>query len=107
MAVPGICAICLLSFLAFDITDKSVANVNNVFEDAKRVQNIQELYISPLFQLREKSLSLVMAPNEDLRKVISIELQKQYPRSIECRPSNLHIDWIRNSNSFRENALIQ
>lgn len=96
IALPGACAILLLSFLAFDITNKSVTNVNNVFEDAKRVQNIQQLYISPLFQLREKSLSLVMAPNEDLRKNISIELQKQYKMidfSFSKLSSDLYQQW--------------
>ena len=71
MASLGVLAIATLSFLAFDITEKGVFNVNKVFEDSKRVQTIQQSYILPLFKLRELSLSLVMAPNEDLRKGIS------------------------------------
>ena len=74
MASLGVLAIATLSFLAFDITEKGVFNVNKVFEDSKRVQTIQQSYILPLFKLRELSLSLVMAPNEDLRKGISEQL---------------------------------
>ena len=74
MASLGVLAIATLSFLAFDITEKGVFNVNKVFEDSKRVQTIQQSYILPLFKLRELSLSLVMAPNEDLRKGILEQL---------------------------------
>ena len=70
MASLGVIAIVTLSFLTLNIIDKGVLNVNKVFEDSKRVQTIQQSYIFPLFQLRELSLSLVMAPNEDLRKDI-------------------------------------
>ncbi|MDD3342309.1 MAG: HAMP domain-containing sensor histidine kinase [Sulfurospirillaceae bacterium] len=76
MASLGVLAIVTLSFLAFSITEKGVINVNKVFEDSKRVQNIQQLYILPLFKLRELSLSLVMAPNEDLRSDITTQITK-------------------------------
>ena len=76
MASLGVLAIVTLSFLAFSITEKGVLNVNKVFEDSKRVQNIQQLYILPLFKLRELSLSLVMAPNEDLRSDITTQIAK-------------------------------
>lgn len=78
MASLGICSIVTLSFLAFDITNKGVINVNNVFEGSKRVQIIQETYILPLFKLREQSLSLIMAPNEDLRKDILAKINEMY-----------------------------
>ena len=74
MASLGVFAIITLSFLALNIIEKGVFNVNKVFEDSKRVQTIQQSYILPLFQLRELSLSLVMAPNEDLRKDILDQL---------------------------------
>lgn len=74
MASLGVLAIVTLSFLAFSITEEGVLNVNKVFEDSKRVQNIQQRYILPLFKLRELSLSLVMAPNEDLRKDITDQI---------------------------------
>lgn len=70
MASLGVCSIVTLSLLSFDITNKGVTNVNNVFEGSKRVQKIQQNYILPLFKLREQSLSLIMSPNEDLRKGI-------------------------------------
>ena len=76
MASLGVLAIVTLSFLAFSITEKGVHNVNKVFEDSKSVQSIQQRYILPLFKLRELSLSLVMAPNEDLRKDISRQIAK-------------------------------
>lgn len=45
-------------------------SLNNVFKDSQNVHNIQQDYIAPIFQLRELSLSLVIAPNDDFRKDI-------------------------------------
>ena len=96
MASLGICAIVMLSFLAFDITNKGVVNVNNVFEGSKRVQTIQQTYILPLFKLREQSLSLIMAPNEDLRKDILQkinEMHTQMESSFQQLPSVVYHQW--------------
>jgi len=96
MASLGICAIVTLSFLAFDITNKGVVNVNNVFEGSKRVQTIQQTYILPLFKLREQSLSLIMAPNEDLRKDILAkinEMHAQMEEPFSKLPATVYAQW--------------
>ncbi len=96
MASLGICAIVTLSFLAFDITEKGVLNVNNVFEGSKRVQTIQQSYILPLFKLREQSLSLIMAPNEDLRKDILKkinEMHTQMDEPFSKLPAQIYSQW--------------
>ena len=96
MASLGICAIVTLSFLAFDITNKGVVNVNNVFEGSKRVQTIQQTYILPLFKLREQSLSLIMAPNEDLRKDILKkinEMHAQMEGPFSKLPATVYYQW--------------
>ncbi|WP_060826345.1 sensor histidine kinase [Sulfurospirillum cavolei] len=96
MASLGVCSIVTLSFLAFDITQKGVVNVNNVFEGSKRVQTIQQTYILPLFKLREQSLSLIMAPNEDLRKDILRTINAMYQKMDEPfqrLPKNVYDQW--------------
>ncbi|WP_286683062.1 HAMP domain-containing sensor histidine kinase, partial [Sulfurospirillum sp. MES] len=96
MASLGVCSIVTLSFLAFDITQKGVVNVNNVFEGSKRVQTIQQTYILPLFKLREQSLSLIMAPNEDLRKDILRTINAMYQKMDEPfqhLPKNVYEQW--------------
>lgn len=97
MASLGVGAIVTLSFLAFDITEKGVLNVNKVFEDSKRVQTIQQTYILPLFKLREQSLSLIMAPNEDLRKGIVTQVNKmciEMEESFSTLDSKIHSQWL-------------
>lgn len=89
MASLGVLAIVTLSFLAFSITESGVVNVNKMFEDSKRVQNIQQRFILPLFKLRELSLSLVMAPNEDLRKDIAVRISNAIH---EMEPSYATLD---------------
>ena len=96
MASLGICAIVILSFLAFDITNKGVLNVNNVFEGSKRAQTIQQTYILPLFKLREQSLSLIMAPNEDLRKDILTKINEMLipmQESFSLLPPTIYQQW--------------
>ncbi|MCD8544253.1 MAG: HAMP domain-containing histidine kinase [Sulfurospirillum cavolei] len=96
MASLGVCSIVTLSFLSFDITQKGVVNVNNVFEGSKRVQTIQQTYILPLFKLREQSLSLIMAPNEDLRKDILRTINAMYQKMDEPfqhLPKNVYEQW--------------
>jgi len=96
MASLGVCSIVTLSFLSFDITQKGVVNVNNVFEGSKRVQTIQQTYILPLFKLREQSLSLIMAPNEDLRKDILRTINAMYQKMDEPfqrLPKNVYDQW--------------
>lgn len=74
MASLGVVAIVLMSILAKNISYDGFMRVKNVYEDSKKVQNIQQNLINPLFRLREISLSLVMAPNDDYRKKIKEDL---------------------------------
>lgn len=74
MASLGVVAIVLMSVLAQNISEDGFIRVKNVFEDSKKVQNIQQNYIAPLFRVREITLSLVMAPNDDYREVIRVDL---------------------------------
>jgi signal transduction histidine kinase len=75
MASLGVIAIILMSILAKNISSDGLVRVENVFNDSKKVQNIQQNLINPLFRLRELSLSLVMAPNDDYRKEIRRNLE--------------------------------
>jgi len=74
MASLGVVAIVLMSLLAQNISQDGFTRVKDVFEDSKKVQNIQQEFINPLFRLREVTLSLVMAPNDDYRSKIRINL---------------------------------
>jgi len=75
MASLGVVAIILMSLLAENILQDGFRRVENVFEDSKKVQNIQRDFINPLFRLREVALSLVMAPNNDYRDKIRLDLE--------------------------------
>jgi len=72
MASLGVVAIVLMSLLAQNISEDGFMRVKDVFKDSKKVQNIQQDFINPLFRLREMTLSLVMAPNDDYREEIRI-----------------------------------
>lgn len=70
----GALAMVGVTMLALNINDTGVRNLNTVFSDSKKVQNLQRNYIAPLFRVRELSLSMVMAPNENFRKHIETSL---------------------------------
>jgi signal transduction histidine kinase len=74
MASLGVIAIVLMSILALNISQDGFKRVKDVFEDSKKVQNIQRDFIAPLFRVREITLSLVMAPNDDYREEIRVDL---------------------------------
>jgi signal transduction histidine kinase len=74
MASLGVIAIVLMSILAQNISEDGFKRVTDVFDDSKKVQNIQQDFIAPLFRVREITLSLVMAPNDDYREEIRVGL---------------------------------
>ncbi len=73
MGSLGVIAIVLMSILATNISNDGFKRVSDVFEDSKKVQNIQHDFINPLFRLREITLSLVMSPNDNYRKTIRVD----------------------------------
>jgi signal transduction histidine kinase len=71
----GSISLILIVFLALNISKLGLDSVENVFEDSTEVQIIQQEFIAPIFYLRELSLSLVIAPNDDFRNQINIQLE--------------------------------
>ena len=74
MALLGVTAIVLMSLLAQNILEDGLSSVKNVFKDSKKVQNIQQDFIIPLFKLREATLSMVVAPNGEYKRNIATSL---------------------------------
>ena len=74
MAALGVIAIVMMSLLAQNISRDGFGQLHNVFDDSKKVQYIQRDFIAPLFKLREITLALVTAPNNDYRLEISKDL---------------------------------
>ena len=70
LGLVGVLMLVGLALLALSANSKSLKNLNDVFSDSKQVYTLQSRFIAPLFKLRELSLSLVMAPNENFRKHI-------------------------------------
>ena len=74
MAALGVIAIVLMSLLAQSISKDGFGRLNNVFDDSKKVEYIQRDFIALLFKLREVTLALVTAPNNDYRLEIRKDL---------------------------------
>ncbi len=91
MASLGVVAIVLMSLLAQNISEDGFQRVENVFKDSKKVQNIQQDFINPLFRLREMTLSLVMAPNDDYREEIKMDFLPLI-KKLDVSFSNQHKD---------------
>ena len=96
MAFLGVIAIVLMSLLAQNISEDGFTRVKNVFKDSKKVQNIQQDFINPLFRLREMTLSLVMAPNDDYREEIRMNflpLIKKLDISFATQNKDMNFIW--------------
>ena len=74
MASLGVIAIVSMSFLAQSISKDGFQRLRDVFDDSKKVQHIQRDFIAPLFTVREITLALVTAPNNDYRLEIKKDL---------------------------------
>lgn len=70
LGVIGFFALSSIVLLALNMSKLWLSSLDNVFEDSKNVQTIQQDYIAPIFYLRELSLSLVIAPNDQIREQI-------------------------------------
>jgi len=97
MASLGVVAIVLMSLLAQNISEDGFVRVKAVFKDSKKVQTIQQDFINPLFKLREMTLSLVMAPNDDYREEIRenfLSLIKKLDISFEKQEEQMNRIWL-------------
>jgi signal transduction histidine kinase len=86
-----------LALLALYINREGLRNLNDVFDDTKQVHTLQSRYIAPLFRLRELSLSLVMAPNENFRAHIQTSIPPLTQRLDEAFAQTddaLHSLWL-------------
>jgi len=70
----GSLALITIVILALNISKLGLEGIDTVYKDSKNVQTLQHDYIAPVFQLRELSLSLVVAPNDNFRKQIKKNL---------------------------------
>lgn len=75
LGIVGTIALAYIVFLAINISKLGLDSVDKVYRDSRQVQNIQQELIAPVFYLRELSLSLVTAPNDDFRKEINGQLE--------------------------------
>ncbi|MCD8543501.1 MAG: hypothetical protein LRY52_01165 [Sulfurospirillum cavolei] len=74
MALLGVTAIILMSLLCQNILEEGLTKIENIFEDSKKAQKIQIEFILPLFELREETLSLDVAPTGEYKKDIAKSL---------------------------------
>ncbi len=75
LGVVGTIALVYIVYMAINISKLGLDSVDKVYQDSREVQNIQQEFIAPIFYLRELSLSLVTAPNDDFRKEINGHLE--------------------------------
>lgn len=96
LGAVGAAALSIIVFLAMNISKQGLESLNNVFKDSKQVQNIQQNYIAPIFYLRELSLSLVIAPNANLREKIEKQIEpllKNLEKQFEEMPNDIYKEW--------------
>lgn len=71
----GVFTLIVIVLLAYSMGRLGVDSLDRVFNDSKKVQSLQQDFIAPIFYLRELSLSLVAAPNEDFRNEIDTTIE--------------------------------
>ncbi|RXJ54152.1 histidine kinase [Candidatus Marinarcus aquaticus] len=69
LGLIALISLVLLALLSLKINKDSFTNSNNVVINFKDTQEIQTFYIEELFLLREVTLSLVISPNDDFKKM--------------------------------------
>jgi signal transduction histidine kinase len=74
MGFLGFLTLASIVLLAHNIGKLGIRSLDLVFKDSKNVQTLQQDFIAPVFYLRELSLSLVVAPNEDFQKEVETTL---------------------------------
>ena len=93
MAVLGIVAISLMSFLALKISKNGFERIKYVFEDFQKVENIQQKCIIPLFNLREITLSLSTTNSNDYKTILSYSLANLV-KKLDISLNDLHSNII-------------
>jgi signal transduction histidine kinase len=68
------CSIFIFGYITIDISENSKQKLKEVYLQSQDALLLQENIIAPLYQLREKTQSIVMAPNQKLRVVIEKDL---------------------------------
>ena len=75
LGIVGTVALLYIVFLAINIGRLGVDSIEEVYQDSKQVHKVNEELIAPIFSLRELSLSLVTAPNDDFRNEINKNIE--------------------------------
>jgi len=68
------CSVFIFGYIIIDISENSKGRLKAVYLQSQDVSLLQESIITPLYKLREKTQSLVMAPNKKLRAKIQHDL---------------------------------
>lgn len=68
------CSVFIFGYIVINISENSKGRLKAVYLQSQDVSLLQESIISPLYKLREKTQSLVMAPNKKLRIKIQGDL---------------------------------
>jgi methyl-accepting chemotaxis protein len=70
------CSIFIFGYILIDISENSKGRLKAVYLQSQKVSLLQENSIGPLYKLREKTQSLVMAPSKKLRIKIQSDLNQ-------------------------------
>ncbi|MFV0482437.1 MAG: sensor histidine kinase [Campylobacteraceae bacterium] len=96
LAFIGFLALTCLTWISLDSNTKGFSNLSNMFDDFKKVQNLQSNFTEPLYQLREATLSLIMSPNDDYKKSVDekiLPLIEKLDDSFDNSPSDTYMLW--------------
>ncbi len=85
------CSIFIFGYIIIDISENSKGKLKAVYLQSQDVSSLQENIITPLYKLREKTQSLVMAPNEKLRLKIQSDLDLLI-KDLEKSFSNFYLE---------------
>ncbi|WP_083568430.1 ATP-binding protein [Arcobacter sp. LA11] len=85
------CSVFIFGYIIIDISENSKGRLKAVYLQSQDVSLLQENIITPLYKLREKTQSLVMAPNKKLRVKIQYDLNLLI-KELEKSFSNFHIE---------------
>jgi hypothetical protein len=101
LGIIGAISLSLLAILTLSINDNGFKNLQNVFNDFKKVQTLQNSYIAPLFSLREITLTLVMSPNHDYKTSANKRLEpllESLEKTFKTESDSLYKKWSRYKN---------
>ncbi len=96
LALSVFFTLALLAWLSISIANKGFQYVTDVYKDSQEVQTLEAEFIEPLYNLRELTLTLSIAPNNDFRKSINDELSlelKKLDSKFEKFDTSINIIW--------------